>query len=78
MSKQAVELLNAFEALPLGDKQAFAIEVLRRTRALPFDSGSFTDEEVGDAGRSLLAYLIKQRMPPRRVEVWLFDLMNRK
>lgn len=57
MSKQAVELLNAFEALPLGDKQAFAIEVLRRTRDLPFDSGSITDEEIGEAGRSLFAFL---------------------
>jgi hypothetical protein len=57
MSKQAVELLIAFEALPPGDKQAFAIEVLRRTRDLPFDSGSITDEEIGEAGRSLFAFL---------------------
>jgi hypothetical protein len=57
MSNQAVELLNAFEALPPGDKQAFAIEVLRRTRELPFDSGLVSDEEIGEAGRSLFAYL---------------------
>ena len=57
MSKQAVELLNAFEALPPGDKQAVAIEVLRRTRELPFDSGPVTDEEIGQAGRSLFAFL---------------------
>jgi hypothetical protein len=57
MSKQAVELLNAFEALPPNDKQAFAIEVLRRTRELPFDSGSVSDEEIGEAGRSLFAFL---------------------
>jgi hypothetical protein len=57
MSKQAVELLNAFEALPPGDKQEFAIEVLRRTRELPFDSGPVSDEEIGMAGRSLFAYL---------------------
>lgn len=57
MSKQAVELLNAFEALPPGDKQAFAIEVLRRTRELPFDSGSISDKDIGEAGRSLFAHL---------------------
>jgi hypothetical protein len=57
MSKQAVELLNAFDALPPCDKQAFAIEVLRRTRELPFDSGSVSDEEIGEAGRSLFAFL---------------------
>jgi len=57
MSKQAVELLDAFEALPQSDKQAFAIEILRRTRELPFDSGSVSDEEIGEAGRSLFAYL---------------------
>jgi hypothetical protein len=57
MSKQAVELLNAFEALPPDDKQAFAIEVLRRTRESSFDSGSVSDEEIGGAGRSLFAFL---------------------
>lgn len=57
MSKQAVELLNAFEALPPSDKQAFAIEVLRRTRELPFDSGPVSDQEIGEAGRCLFAYL---------------------
>ncbi len=57
MSKHAVELLEAFEALPPGDKQAFAIEVLRRTRELPFDSGPITDEEIGETGRSLFAFL---------------------
>lgn len=57
MSKQAVELLNAFEALPPADRQAVAIEVLRRTRELPFDSGPIADEEIGEAGRSLFAFL---------------------
>ncbi len=57
MSKQAVELLNAFEALPPGDKQAFAIEILRRTRELPIESGSISDEEIGEGGRSLFAFL---------------------
>jgi hypothetical protein len=57
MSKHAVELLEAFEALPPGDRQAFAVEVLRRTRDLPFDSGPISDEEIGEAGRSLFAFL---------------------
>ena len=60
MGKPAIELLKAFETLPPGDKQAFAVEVLRRTRALPFDSGALTDEEIGEAGRSLFAYLDHQ------------------
>lgn len=57
MSKHAVELLEAFEALPPADKQSFAIEVLRRTRDLPFDSGPISNEEIGDAGRSLFGFL---------------------
>lgn len=57
MGKHTIELLEAFEALPPGDKQAFAVEVLRRTRALPFDSGPITDEEIGEAGRSLFELL---------------------
>jgi hypothetical protein len=57
MSKHAVELLEAFDALPPGDRQAFAVEVLRRTRDLPFDSGPISDEEIGEAGRSLFAFL---------------------
>ena len=57
MSKHAFELLDAFEALPENDKQAFAIEVLRRTRESPFDSGPITDEEIGEAGRALFTYL---------------------
>jgi hypothetical protein len=57
MSSHAAELLEAFEALPPGDKQSFVVEVLRRTRKLPFDSGPITDEEIGEAGRSLFASL---------------------
>jgi hypothetical protein len=57
MSENAAELLEAFESLPPGDKQAFAIEVLRRTREFPIDSGPITDEEIGDAGRYLVEFL---------------------
>jgi len=57
MSKHAYDLLEAFEALPQSDKQAFAIEVLRRTRELPFDSGPIADEEIGETGRALSVFL---------------------
>ena len=57
MSKQAVELLEAFDALPIGDQQAFAVEILRRTRDLPLDSGPITDEEIGEAGKALFGLL---------------------
>lgn len=57
MRDHAAELLEAFDALPPDDRQAFAIEVLRRTREFPIDSGPLTDEEIGDAGRSLFGFL---------------------
>ena len=57
MGKQAVQLLEEFEALPPADKQAFVVEILRRTRDFPIDSGPLTDEEIGEAGRSLFALL---------------------
>ena len=60
MSKPAVELLEGFEALPPGGKQSFAIEVLRRMRDLPFDSGPLPDEEIGESGRSLFAFLDRE------------------
>jgi hypothetical protein len=60
MRKQAVEMLEAFETLPIAEKQEFALEVLRRTRDLPFDSGSITDEEIGEAGRSLYVFLDRE------------------
>ena len=56
MGKHAVQLLEAFETLPPG-KQAFAVEVLRRTREVPFDSGRLTDEEIGESGRALFVFL---------------------
>jgi hypothetical protein len=57
MSEQTVQLLDAFEALPSDDKQAFAVEIMRRTRELPFDSGPITDEEIGEAGKAIFAIL---------------------
>jgi len=65
MSKQAAQLLEAFEALPVDDKQAFAVEVLRRTRELPFDSGPITDEEIGEAGKALFAFLDQEENAAR-------------
>ena len=57
MSEQTVQLLDAFEALPSDDKQAFAVEIMRRPRELPFDSGPITDEEIGEAGKAMFALL---------------------
>ena len=57
MSKQTVDLLEAFDALPTVDKQAFAVEILRRTCELPFDSGPIADEEIGEAGKALFGFL---------------------
>jgi hypothetical protein len=57
MSEQTAQLLDAFEALPSDDKQAFAVEIMRRTRELPFDSGPITYEEIGEAGKALFALL---------------------
>ena len=48
---------DAFEALPSDDKQAFVVEIMRRTRELPFDSGPTTDEEIGEAGRAIFTFL---------------------
>ena len=65
MSKRAVELLKAFESLPPADKQAFALEVLRRTRKLPFDSGPVMDEEIGNGGLFLFAFLDQEEKDAR-------------
>ena len=57
MSEQTVQLLGAFDALPSDDKQAFVVEIMRRARELPFDSGPITDEEIGEAGKAMFALL---------------------
>lgn len=57
MGKQAIRLLQDFEALPNADKQTVLVEILRRTREFPLDSGELTDEELGEAARSLSAFL---------------------
>jgi len=36
------------------------MEILRRTRELPLDSGPITDEEIGEAGRVLFALLDRE------------------
>jgi len=57
MSEQTVQLLDALDALPSGDKQTFVVEIMRRTRELPFDSGPLADEEIGEAGKVVFALL---------------------
>ncbi len=60
MSQQSARLLDAFDALPSDDKQAFVVEILRRTRELPFDSGPIANEEIGEAGKAVFALLDQQ------------------
>ncbi len=57
MSK-TIELLEAFEALPTEEKRRFTAEVLRR--ALPFDSGELSDEEIAYAADQLSAALDRE------------------
>lgn len=57
MSKEASALAEALEALAPGERQQFAVEVLRRTWSLPLDSGPITDEEIGEAGCTLFSFL---------------------
>jgi len=57
VSKHATALLEALEALPPEERQKFAVEVLRRTREMPFDAGPITDEEIVEAGRALFSFL---------------------
>jgi hypothetical protein len=49
MSEQTLQLLNAFDALPSDDKQTFVVEIMRRARELPFDSGLIAYGEIGRA-----------------------------
>jgi hypothetical protein len=37
MGRKTAESLQALEALPAEERQAFAVEILRRTREVPFD-----------------------------------------
>jgi hypothetical protein len=53
MSSQTASLLDAFEALPEGEKRAFTAEFLRRMA--PFDSGPWDDSEIAHAADQLLA-----------------------
>ena len=32
------------------------MEILRRTREMPFDSGPLADEEIGEAGKALFGF----------------------
>jgi hypothetical protein len=68
MSEQTIRLLDAFESLPFDDKQAFVVEIMRRTRELPFDSGPITDEETGEARKAMSALLDRDEHAAR---AWL-------
>lgn len=55
MSRQTVELLDAFDALPDEEKREFTAAFLRR--AIPYDSGAYDDEEAASAADQLMAML---------------------
>ena len=55
MSRQTLQLLEAFEELPEEEKRIFTVEFLRR--AIPFDSGPLEDDETAHAADQILAML---------------------
>jgi hypothetical protein len=57
MSEQTLHLLNAFDALLSDDKQTFVVEIMRRARELPFDSGPIADAEIGETCKAVFALL---------------------
>jgi hypothetical protein len=65
MSEQTLQLLNAFEALPSDDKQTFVVEIMRRARELPFDSGLIADEEIGEPGKAVFGLLDQEENAAR-------------
>jgi len=60
MSNRTTAPLEAFEALPVEEKQSFAIEILKRTRELPLDSGPVEDEEIGEGGKALFGFFDRE------------------
>lgn len=63
MSKETVQLLEAFQALPEPAKREFTAEFLRL--AIPYDSETIEDEEIGQAGRTLFTMLDQEEHDPR-------------
>ena len=63
MSKEAVQLLEAFQALPEPAKREFTAEFLRLV--IPYDSGTIEDEEIGEAGRALFTMLDQEEHDSR-------------
>ena len=55
MSAETIRLINAFEALPLEEKQAFANQIFHRLP--PYDSGPLDDEVAPRAGDGLAVFL---------------------
>jgi len=55
MSRQTIQLLEAFEGLPEEEKRIFTVEFLRR--AIPFDSGPLDDDETARSADEAFALL---------------------
>ncbi len=60
MSNKAAQLLETFEALPVEERQAVLIEIFRRTRDIPIDSGPLDDADIGYSGTAFLAHLDRE------------------
>ena len=59
MSAETIRLINAFEALPLEENQAFVNQIFQRLP--PYDSGSLDYEVAARAGDEL-AVLLEQEV----------------
>ncbi len=55
MSRKTSQLLGAFDALSTEERRAFTAEFFRR--AIPFDSGSLTDDETARAADEVFSML---------------------
>jgi hypothetical protein len=62
MSRQTVDLLEAFEELPEEEKRAFTAEFLKRV--IPFDSGPLDDDETASAADQLFAMMDAEENEP--------------
>ena len=58
MSAETAQLLAAFEALPVPEKQVFVKELFRRLP--PCDSGPLEDEDVARAGDEMATLLERE------------------
>ncbi|MFN0105366.1 MAG: hypothetical protein ACKV2U_25175 [Bryobacteraceae bacterium] len=66
MSRQTVDLLETFEALPEDEKRVFTVVFLRR--AASYDSGPLEDDEIARAADNIFAMLDAEESARSRIE----------